>query len=268
MAHKQIIQKSDFILTLGTMFLDENKNTKDSIVEAVSQNSAKFIYMHPIDNHELKDYYNQFIKYEVGSEEGICSLLLNAFAKNCDKQTNSYIDNLDIGYISAESSAGEEEFEEAYENYINAKNAVLLVGNDIKEHEKVESIVKLLALIKKYTNFQVIILDEKIEEEVNSCTNFDLEDIEELKSFNGTLIYKTIDEKQNDELISSQTFANIAKVANNDNVYININNQKIKRTLKVDKNLNGTIAILKTKNNDDIFNTYKFKQVKIEKVEA
>jgi len=45
-------------------------------------------------------------------------------------------------------------------------------------------------------------------------------------------------------------------------------NEKIKRVLKIDKNLNGTIGILKTKINEDIFNGYKYKQVKIEKVEA
>ena len=44
--------------------------------------------------------------------------------------------------------------------------------------------------------------------------------------------------------------------------------EKIKRILKIDKNLNGTIGILKTKINEDIFNGYKYKQVKIEKVEA
>ena len=39
-------------------------------------------------------------------------------------------------------------------------------------------------------------------------------------------------------------------------------------TLKVDETLNGTIAILKVKNIDDVFNGYRYKQVKIEKVEA
>ena len=51
-----------------------------------------------------------------------------------------------LGYISAESSAGEEEFEEAYENYLNAKNRILIVGNDIVEHERIENIIKILAL--------------------------------------------------------------------------------------------------------------------------
>ena len=144
----------------------------------------------------------------------------------------------------------------------------MIIGDDLLEHKRIENIIKLLALIKKYTNFELIVLNEDLEKKINSCTNFDLEEIEELKSFNGTLVYKLIDENQNDELIASKTFANIAKVANGDEIYINSKDEKIKRTLKVDETLNGTIAILKIKNSNDIFNGYRYKQVKIEKVEA
>lgn len=268
MSKKETILKSDFILSFGSMFASNIDSVKNSIQEAIRANNAVFTYMHPIDNVELKDYYKQFIKYEVGSEEGICSLLLASFVKECDEKTRAFIDDLDLGYISAESSAGEEEFEEAYENYKTSKNKVLIVGDDLINHKRIENIIKLLALIKKYTSFELVILNEELENKINSCTAFDLEEIEELKSFNGTLVYELIDENTSDELISSRTFANIAKVANNNEIYISFDKEKIKRTLKIDENLNGTIAILKTKNNDDIFTTYKYKQVKIEKVDA
>ena len=52
------------------------------------------------------------------------------------KRLKKYIDDLDLGYISAESSAGEEEFEEAYENSINSKSKTLIIGNDLVEHEQ------------------------------------------------------------------------------------------------------------------------------------
>ena len=107
-----------------------------------------------------------------------------------------------------------------------------------------------------------------LEEKINSCKNFNLlEEIEELKSFNGTLVYKLIDENS-DELLASQTFANITKVSNENEVFIISKNEKIKKVLKIDEKLHGTIAILKTKNSEDIFNGYKYKQVKIQKVEA
>mgnify|MGYP000252843030 CR=1 FL=1 len=121
--------------------------------------------------------------------------------------------------------------------------------------------------IKKYSDFNLVVLDENLEKVIDSCTNFDLDEVEELKSFNGTLAYKLVDENS-DELVVSQTFANIAKVSNDSEVYLISKDEKIKRVLKIDKNLNGTIGILKTKINEDIFNGYKYKQVKIEKVEA
>ena len=268
MIKREIIAKSDFIISFGSMLADNKEDIRNSIIESIAKTNAKFTYMHPIDNIDLKLYYTQFIKYEVGSEEGICALLMDTFIKECDEKTRKFINDLDLGYISAESSAGEEEFEEAYSNYLKAKNKLLIIGDDLIEHEKIENIIKLLALIKKYTNFELIVLNEDLGNKINLCTNFDLEEIEELKSFNGTLVYKLIDEQQNDELIASKTFANIAKVANGDEIYINSKDEKIKRTLKVDETLNGTIAILKVKNSNDIFNGYRYKQVKIEKVEA
>lgn len=268
MIKKEIIAKSDFIISFGTLLSDNREDVRDSIIESIARTNAKFTYMHPIDNIDLKLYYTQFIKYEVGSEEGICALLLETFVKNCDEQTKTFIDDLDLGYISAESSAGEEEFEEAYTNYLEAKNKLLIIGDDLIEHERIDNIIKLLALIKKYTNFELMVLDDDLENKINSCENFDLEEIEELKSFNGTLVYKLVEDDRNDELIASETFANISKVTDNSEVYINFKNERIKRILKVDKTLNGTIAILRVKNSDDIFNGYRYKQVKIEKVEA
>ena len=265
MSKIQQILNSDFIISFGTFC--EDKLIINSIEEAVNKNSAKFIYMHPIDNANLKPFYSQLIKYEVGSEEGICALLLNSFVKSSNTEIENFIENLDLGYISAESSAGEEEFEEAFEIYEKAKNKTLIIGNDLILHERVENIVKLLAVVKKYSDFNLVVLDESLKKSIDSCTNFDLEELEELKSFNGTLVYKIVDEK-NDELVVSQTFANIAKVGNDNEVYVISKDEKIKRILKIDKNLNGTIGILKTKINEDIFNGYKYKQVKIEKVEA
>lgn len=265
MNNMEQILNSDFIISFGTFI--EDKKLNDSILGAVKNNRAKFVYMHPIDNFSLKPFYSQLIKYEVGSEEGICALLLNAFASNCDENIKKYLDDLDLGYISAESSAGEEEFEEAFEDSLNAKVKTLIIGDDLINHERVENIIQLIALIKNYSDFNLVVLNEDFAQKIDSCKNFDLKELEELKSFNGTLVYKLIDEK-NDELIASQTFANISKVSNGNEVFVISKNEKIKRVLKIDENLYGTIAILKTKNSEDIFDGYKYRQVKIEKVEA
>lgn len=257
------LKKCDFILSFGTFF-ENNLELKNEVLKSVEENRAKFIYMFPIDNMRLKPFYTQFIKYEVGSEEGISSLLLDTFVKDCDDETFKFIENLDLGYISAESSAGEEEFEEAQELFEKANSKVLIIGEDIKHHERYENIIKILATIKKYTDFKFIILDEMIEKDINSCQNFDLEEIEELKSFNGTLVYSLVGsfEKDSDYLVSSQTFANIAKVKDGDNINIISKNSSVKKVLKIDESLMGTVAILNVKGSP---NEYRYKQVKIEK---
>lgn len=265
MSNIQQILNSDFIISFGTFC--EDKEILNSVKESIDKNGARFIYMHPIDNSDLKLFYSQLIKYEVGSEEGVCALLLNTFISNYDEKIKRYIDDLDLGYISAESSAGEEEFEEAFEISTNAKCKTLIIGNDLVNHARVENIIKLLAIIKKYSDLNLVILNKELEKEINSCRDFDLEEIEELKSYNGTLVYKVTDEK-NSDLVVSQTFANIAKVSNNNEVFIISEDEKIKRVVKIDENLHGTVAILKIKIDENIFNGYRYKQVKIQKVES
>ena len=71
MNKKEIISKSDFILSLGTMLSNNKEEVRNSIIESIAKTNAQFVYMHPIDNIDLKLYYTQFIKYEAGSEEGI-----------------------------------------------------------------------------------------------------------------------------------------------------------------------------------------------------
>jgi NADH-quinone oxidoreductase subunit F len=269
MNKEELISKSDFIISLGTMFPRNKEEVQDLIIESIAKTNAHFVYMHPIDNIDLKLYYTQFIKYEAGSEEGILALFLDAFVKNSSDDIQKYIDDLDLGYISAESSAGEEEFEEAYEESQNCSFKTLIIGDDLIEHERIENIIKFISIIKKYTDFNVLILNSDFEVKINACSNLDLEEVADLKSFDGTVVYRLIENESNEDLISSESFARIAKVANNDEVYVNYKNSKVKRTIKIDTKLHGTIAIAKIAgSSEDVFSSYRYKQVKIQKVDA
>lgn len=260
------IAKSDFIVSFGTMLADNKEPIRNSIIESIAKTDAQFVYMHPIDNMDLKLYYTQFVKYEVGSEEGVCALFLDTFVKSSNEQIQNYIDDLDLGYISAESSAGEEEFEEAFENSKNCEFKTLIIGDDLICHERVENLVKMLAIIKKYTDFNLIVLNDELEKKVNECEDLTLEEVAELKSFNGTLVYTLIDEQNDEYLLASQTFANIAKVKDKDEIAFSLNSKEIRKTIKVDEKLNGMVSLLKVAKEDEMPNTYRYKQVKIEKV--
>ena len=49
-----------------------------------------------------------YVRYEVGTEEGVVALLLYEFAdKGADSRLESFINALDYGYLSAESNVSE-----------------------------------------------------------------------------------------------------------------------------------------------------------------
>ncbi|AXH13491.1 hypothetical protein [Halarcobacter bivalviorum] len=261
------ILNSDYIISFGSFLAQDNEEVKEAIIQTIAKKNAEFIYMHPIDNIDLKVYYSQLIKYEVGSEEGIASLLLETFATSPSSKIQGYLEDLDIGYISAESSAGEEEFEEAKEKSEEKTSKSLLVGRDITTHERAENIVKILAAIKKYTDLDVICLDEKTQKAVDSCEDENLEEVEELDSYNGTVVYTIFDEENCQKLVGSQSFARIAKIQNKDEVYLNFNGQKVKKEFIINEDLYGTVALcpIETDNISFLAENYRYKQVRIEK---
>ncbi|RXJ95504.1 hypothetical protein CRU94_07180 [Arcobacter sp. AHV-9/2010] len=254
----KIIKNYDYILTLGTFF--EDKNLLEDLKNS-SKNGTKIIYMHPIDKYELKDFYHFFIKYEVGSEEAILALILYFFSKD-KKIISNYLEDLDIGYLSAESSAGEDEFEEAFEIYENSLKKALILGDDLLNHRSIENIVQLVKNIEKYTDLNPIFTSLELENMVKNSSEKKLVEPKNLESFNGTVLYFLGKNSLEDDskIIASQTFLNVAKVANNDFVTFSCNNKEFKKQIVLDNNLLGTIALI----NEDI-SDYKFRKIGLKK---
>ena len=263
-----LILKSDYILSIGTFLSFNNEEIKKTIIQTIEKNKASFIYLNPIDNFDLKKYYSKLTKYEVGSEEGILALLLYTFVRFSSKRIENYIEELDIGYISAESSAGEEEFEEMYEMSLNKKNKIIILGEDIFTHARIDNIIKICSLIQKYSDFNIVCLSKEFQNLLNEYVNMELENIEdvnELNSYNGTLIYPIKHSKN--ILIGSNSFAKLVKIKHGDEVLVKFDNQTLQKTFIIDDNLQGTIALCsKNDDNNDIFKGYCYKQVQIKKV--
>ena len=252
------LKNSDFIVSIGSFF--ENDDLRNIVLNRVK--NGKFVYMSSIDNHQLKSSYDQFIKYEAGSEEAVLALLLNSFAQHLDDKTKHYLEELDFGYLAAESSAGEEEFDEANDLSFESNNKVLLIGDDIKNHPRVENIARLLGKIEKFTDFSLIVLDSLLEKKIEHFKDETLEEIDNLKAFNGTVVYEIVSD--NKYLIASQTFLNIAKIKDGNHIEVFTKNKNYKRVVKLDSNLLGTIALLGV---DELSNEYRYKLSKIEKSE-
>ncbi|AXK49684.1 hypothetical protein CRU87_08835 [Aliarcobacter trophiarum LMG 25534] len=250
------LEKYDYILSVGTFFEDEN--LKNSL-EKACKNEANFIFMHPIDKYILKELYKQFIKYEVGSEEAILALILYFFAKK-DNSIKEYLENLDIGYLSAESSAGEDEFEDIFSIYEKASKKALILGDDLLNHKNIENILTLVKSIEKYTDFSIFFSSKELENSYKSSLEKNLEEPEDLESFNGTILYFSKNCSLNEKILASQTFLNIAKVKSGDMVSYKIENISYKKEIILDENLFGTIAITNKESN-----LYSFCKVALEK---
>ncbi len=260
----EIVSKSDYIICLGSMISRDNEEVKDLILEAIAKNEAEFIYMHPIDDIDLKIFYTQFMKYEVGSEEGVLALLLDFFAKNRSDSLQKYLNDLDHGYISAESSAGEEEFEEMVERSVDKKTKTLIVGEDLFSHKRVKNLYSMLKVFEEFTDFNIVLLTS-----VEITSDETLEEVEELSSYNGTVIYKYNTAEDKGIVYGSESFARVAKIEDKDNIILNYGKESLQKTFVLDKNLQGTIAICGVREEDNSFLSlgYRYKQVKIEKVE-
>jgi NADH-quinone oxidoreductase subunit G len=104
------IDESEAVIIFGTRINDDSSQVKKHINIASENHQARVIYMHPIEDSKLENIVTQFIKYEVGSEEGVVALLAEILLKDIKtpQHIKDILDDLDIGNLSAESNVGEE----------------------------------------------------------------------------------------------------------------------------------------------------------------
>ena len=99
---------SDVVISFGVWLQGESTESTTLVRKTIEEKKAKFVYMHPIEDATLQTNITQFIKYEVGSEEGVASLLAYTLLEDKDlsKEIEDILEDLDIGYLSAESNVG------------------------------------------------------------------------------------------------------------------------------------------------------------------
>ncbi len=157
-ATNQTVASSDGIIMIGTRISRDNPGVKYSVNIATKKKRAEFIYMHPLDDIALSNKYTQFVKYEVGSEEAILAMLCKTFITNAPKSIQEYLEDLDVGYLSGESSVGEEEIDRIKDKFTRKKDKVIIIGTDIYGHKRGENIAKFVALLEKYGKFKVLLI--------------------------------------------------------------------------------------------------------------
>ncbi len=153
------VKKSDYIVVFGSQISNDLPVLKYAVNQAVKKNKAEVIYLNPIEEPELKTIVTKYIKYEVGAEEGVASLIANGFVKKdqLSADQKAFFTYLDIGYIASESNVGEEEIEDILRRVTRKKNPVLIVGKELYGHDNSENLAKILGFFEKATDFKVII---------------------------------------------------------------------------------------------------------------
>jgi len=152
------LSKSQAIIVLGSRINNDAPIVKYHINMASKWQRARVIYMHPMEDSEIQNIVTQFIKYEVGSEEGVAALLAHTLLSDTEltKTLKASLDDLDIGNLSAESNIGEEELEALRRSLLKKHGFSLVVGSDLYSHPRAEQIAKWIALLETYAGFNVI----------------------------------------------------------------------------------------------------------------
>ena len=253
----------DLILVCGVIPCIDNQVLLEELENNLKQ-GVKIVLLSPIEDTKLANNLSLYCKYEAGSEEGVIALLTKCLASNLPEDLQEYFDDLDDGYLSAETNIGEDEIEEISAFYEQAKNPLFIFGRDFLVHERSHNIEKLLHILKNYSRLELLPLTDFTFNESYEIPEI----VEELKSFDGTAIVvcKAKNDKETKLLIGSPQFSIAAKSSNNQDLHVNIGGGVIlEKKFVIDENLKGTIALMPMLEEE---NSYRYKVAKITKREV
>ena len=255
----------DLIICVGT--LPSRHDT--TLLERLSESDAKVVYLFTMEDQALVEKSTFFSRYEVGAEEGVLALLSKSFLKDVKlpEAIKNYFEELDEGYISAESNLGEEEIEEIEALYEEAKNVLLVLGDDMMRHPRASNIAHLAGLIATYGKAKLLVVGTTPEMMVESKSEIVLEEVEDIKSYDGVVVYQCPVIKNDEEnlLIGSAQFQMAAKVQSGDKINVTLNKEVYPRIFLRDDSLKGVIALMPCAKADS---SYPYHVVKIVKAEV
>ncbi len=251
---------ADFVLVMGIM------PSKDEALSSALQKVKNIVYLSVVEDSDITNIVKIQSRYEAGSEEGVLAILAKELLSNqeINQGAKHFFENLDDGYISAECNVGEEELEEINELYKKSKNPLMVLGYDFYNHPRKKNIAKIIDLFVEYGNFKIYI--ENFDTKIKTDNNYTLEDVAELDSFDGSVVYAYPTSNQDDQelLIGSPQFKMAAKIKDKDDIYVITENSEYQRKFILDRELKGTVALLPSAVGDE---SYFYKIAKIIKRE-
>ncbi|MCH9812783.1 MAG: (2Fe-2S)-binding protein [Epsilonproteobacteria bacterium] len=155
---------SDYILVFGTKIATDSPGLKFRVNQSSKKHKSQVVYMHPLEDASIQNIVTQFMKYEVGSEDAVLALVAKAILNGAKlpESVSRFFDDLDDGYISAESNVGEEEIDIMVKKMAKKRRFSCIVGSDLYAHPNAENIAKILGLLEKYSDFEVTIIPPSV----------------------------------------------------------------------------------------------------------
>ncbi|MBD3799838.1 MAG: (2Fe-2S)-binding protein [Campylobacterales bacterium] len=153
------LKASDAVIVIGSRIATDNPALRYAMTTAARHRGAKIVYMHPLEDALMQNTVTQFIKYEVGTEEGVMALLAHSLLEGVEttKTTAAFLEALDDGYLSAESNVGEEELARIKKQFKRTRAKTLVLGSDLFAHPRAENIAKLAGLLARYGGYRVVV---------------------------------------------------------------------------------------------------------------
>lgn len=255
----------DLVICVGTL----PSRHETTLIKDLNASDAQLVYLFTMEDQALVEKSAFFSRYEIGSEEGVFALLAKSFLLHVKlpDSVKYYFDELDEGYISAESNLGEEEIEEIEALYQKASNVLLVLGEDLVRHPRASAIAHLAGLIAKYGKVKLLVVGSTPEMIITGKSECVLDAVEDLKSFDGVVVYQcpAMSKEEEHVLIGSAQFQMAAKVQNSDKINVIINQEVYSRTFVRDDSLKGVIALMPCAKADS---SYPYHVVKIVKAEV
>ena len=215
------IKQSDAAIIIGSRIATDNPALRYALTTASKHNGAKIVYAHPLEDTLMQNTITQFMKYEVGTEEGVMALIANEILKDVDlsEDERSFFNDLDLGYLDAESNVGDEELSQMMKSFSRTTKKVLIIGNDLIAHNRSLNIARLAALIEKYSDFSLVVVPNEVNTlGVSLINSLDKdEDIIDVVGYNANGNF----------VISSLEYANlsIASLNQQEGTFVNIDNR-------------------------------------------
>lgn len=223
------IKQSDAAIIIGSRIATDNPGVRYALTTAAKHNGAKIVYAHPMEDALIQNTVTQLMKYEVGTEEGVMAILANAILKetDLDEDERAFFNDLDLGYLYAESNIGDEEIDFMIKSFSRAKNRVLIIGNDLIAHKRSDNIAKLAAMIEKYSSFSLVVVPSEVNT-LGASLICDLdkdEDIIDVVGYNA----------KGNFIISSLSYANLSVPSLNqqEGTFVNIDNKVLPTNVAV-----------------------------------